>query len=446
MHTYLRISLLKLCLFLFLAVALLACSSEDSSNTNLTGAQQSSNPSSTENAPNGEESLNTEVSIDLASAYARVDGQLAVVRGTTLEINPLDGSPPQVLDDTRVKSATLGVPANSSTLYFNAGSTRYRLHRLNIETMQIEQVVRVSGEYAFPLSLSPDGEWVLIANFPNWVVGRTDGSDERMNIAPIGGSTALWFGDNRLLVIDPQLQSSGPNLASIIDPSTRESTTIDPLLTEEIVSLTLNSTVPTDILALQELVQNGLGVELAFAPSSEEEIANQIAIVGPPTGGFGSTTPLCEEWQIQEVAPDGNTETLFVAPQTLFLNNALQAADGNIFVEHWYLQDCDNNQRRVDLLKIAPDGESTVVLEGIDNGVGTNYGFFFGDNANRTALSPDGTVIAWLGGGIEAGFSTLNLYFIDDNSNIELERIERDSSNASDFHIEAAFTAIAWLP
>ena len=430
-----------------LLLFLVACSGDDDGSANVVAG--SNQASSTEASSESSANINTTDAntIALDEAYTRIDNQLAVVRGQTLEINALDGSAPQSFSDVVVKAASLSVPTNSNAVLFNAGSTRFRLHRLNADDMVVEQVVRVSGEYAFAFSFSPNQEWVIIGNFPNLIAGRTDGSDERFTLGPIFATTAFWLDNNQLLVIDNQaVANGGASVASIVDPESRETVEIDETTTQDIINLTINSSVPTDTVEAQEIVFAGFGVNLAYAPQAVEDIQATITLVPPPAGTFGSAVPICDTWQVQRLEPDGTTETLYVSESTLFLNNVMQTADGDIFVEHWYLENCDNNRRTVDLLHITPEGEVTRVLQGLDNGVGTNYGFWFGDNANRTALSPDGAVIAWLGGGLDAGFSTLNLYFVEDNSTVEIERVERTSNNASTFHITDAFTGIVWLP
>lgn len=444
--------LIRLSALLLIVVLLGACGGDDDGGT-LRNERSDNNDSSSVSSGNVETVQADAVDIDLAG------NRLLVTHGRKIEIRDLVNPP--IVFGADVAPPTVTVFPDQIT--YAAGTGRYQYFSVDLMTYQPQSLIRVSGQYAFATGFSPDGEWVLIDNPPDgYYLATTDGSGDRRKVASWPGGTALWLSDGTVLVVEldvpPGLFSVPPDAqiesVSVYDPSIQESTELG----QDVVNLVTqyglaNLTNPFgnpsnafDLAALlNELLPAPLlGTEGVIFPDEGIVVPVQITENGFL---FGFATPVfCAEWVLNRFFPDGTSAMLYTAPETLFLNAPVVLPDGSIAFERWYLENCDTASRHAELLMIRPDGDIQVITDEIDPGDSQNYSFFFGDTGPRTNMSPDGRYIAWIGGGLDAGYSTLNLYDVAQNVNIELERVLRDASNYATFHLDAAFQAVAWLP
>ncbi|PJF41684.1 MAG: hypothetical protein CUN55_11575, partial [Phototrophicales bacterium] len=336
---------------------------------------------------------------------------------------------------------------------------RYHYYTVDFETYEPQSLSRVSGEYAFFSGLSPDQQWVLVSNpIDGFIVVRMDGSGTRYKVSSFP-DVAFWLADNTLLIVTfdvPRTYIGTPASAiqslHIYDPMTQETTELEigtmalmesfkvqdfinyiayPKLFIDFATF-LNDILPVPIFGIPSIPDQGLVVATSLAPPTED---SGVAIPQP-----------CAEWAIERLMPDGSQETVYTAVDTFSLNNPEELFDGSIAFERWYFDSCNLTKHSAELLLLRPNGELSVITNTLDPSESQNYNFFFSDLGARTAVSPDGRYIAWIGGGMEAGYSSLNLYDVSQNVNIELEYIQRDASNSTNFHITEAFQAVAWLP
>lgn len=391
-------------------------------------------------------------SVPISESDTTLQGRLAVVRGATLEVYDLAApSEPTTLAED-VNAPTLQLISTANRVFFTAGFPRKRLHELSFtEEMVVSQVVRVPSEFSTPISVSPNGDWVVVTGFPTTEVGRTDGSNERYTLIPQGefGFT-FWLEDNRLLVLknaqtNPQ-QFSG-TVQNLEDRALNEE--LAPSILDDILALTINSETPSDILRLNDLVFDNFGSRLAYVPQNVEDVETDLDLQAPAGVGnaaFTGNLPLCDPWELRRVLPDGTPELLYSVPDALFLTNPYQMADGTVYVEHWYLEDCDTEQRFVDLVRINPDGTTDVLIADMNPSSGQSYGSWLLRVANRTQLSPDGSMIAWLDGSEADGYTSVNILVLATGQNYELARTQLTNANLSVFFEQEAFKAVQWLP
>lgn len=430
-------------LLLLAMLGLVACGGEDDDANTQAVISDSENADSTERAV-------AEV-VPLSESLLKFEGRIAVVRGTTLLVHDLSNTTTVELFEDVHPQTIRWITLGQDRVFFNAGSARNRLYEIVAvgDTLQVAEVVRVPSEFSFPISLSPDGNWVIVAGFPSTQLGRTDGSNERYTLVDQAefGFT-LWLEDNRVLVLTTN--DGNTFVGEVVNPTDRtQNEDIDASTVVDIIELTLNSNIPADVLTLNELTQTNFGVGLAYVPATLEQVGTDFAVNGPAAlngAAFTGDVPLCEPWDLQRVQPDGTVETLLNMTDTLFLVNPYQLEDGTVFVEHWYLEDCEVDQRFVDLLRITPDGEVDVIIPNMNPSQGIAYASWLGRVANRTQLSPDGTAIAWLGGDIADGYTTVNIHDIATGQNVEIIRTEANPTNGASFFNADALRALQWLP
>ncbi len=427
-----------------LLLVVVACSSDSNKDSAGVASLDSGTNAGTESV--------SSTSVPLTETDTVLAGQLAIVRGSTLEVLTLDGSSEPVALIEDVNAPTLQLLSMAERIFFTAGSPRKRLHELVLSNPpSASQVVRVPSEFSTPISISPDAEWVVVTGFPTTDVGRTDGSNERYTLVNQGEfGITFWLEDNRILVIKNDQANPQQFSATIFNPADRDATeTVETTIVGDMLALTLNSETPTDIVRFNDLVVQNFGVALAYVPQSEEDVAPQLDLEAPASLGSGAFTgdvPLCEPWELRRILPDGTVESLYSVPDALFLDNPYAAEDGTVFVEHWYLADCDPEQRFVDLIRINPDGTTEVLIADMNPSSGFSYGSWLIRVANRTQLSPDGELIAWLDGSEDEGYTSVNIHILATGQNIEIARTELSGTNLPTFFEREALKAVQWLP
>lgn len=345
---------------------------------------------------------------------------------------------------------TLALTPDRQYIAYNAiVSIRSRyLTVTSVETLETRQLYRSSGDFSFLGPLSPDGQWAIIFNFPSMYLANIDGVTSR-RVASIQnfGVTPFWLEDSTLLVVSQQ-NGAVPEVRRY-DPVADEDIPIVEQAASaigEMVTAGLNGV--SAFLPFQELVQQELGVDVqgAFAPDPENP-APVINLVGPPPSAQG-TPEICGTWQVVREIPttDAQPEELLSLRDTVFLTNNLMLDDGSIVFVRWYFEDCNNTKMRASLLKLTPDGETETIIEGIDPGTSPNLGFFFADTGPRIAYSSDGHYAIWIGGGFDQGESSINITDLTTGVTSQLHHVSRDSSNASTFHTDTAYTGVLLVP
>jgi hypothetical protein len=303
--------------------------------------------------------------------------------------------------------------------------------------------VRVSSEYAFVGAWSPDADSLFVFNFPTLLLAGLDGSNYRIGQFGLnqGTATPFWLADGTALVVQQDAQGTVTEIKQI-NPATGEEMEIDPAGMS-----VLGDAFPTggnvtveDQLAFQNAIEEILGVPIAPQAAVDPEALPAPAFQGPPPGIAGSIE-ICGTWQLVE-----GEDVIYEIEDSLFLSNLNALADGSFVFLRWYLDECDNNQREVDMIYISPEGESRVLIDSVDFGISNTYQTFFANTGPRMSVTSDERYVAWLGGGFDLGLSTLNITDLATGQTIELAREERTAGNSSTFHLEDAFTAVLWVP
>lgn len=424
-----------------LLLTVVACGGDDepsveSSNTSPRRATTSQNNTTTD----------TTSDVDLWSTIA---DDLVFVQGQTLYVQRAGQTETQSIAPTIFPPSLALTPDGQYIAYNEIVSIRSRYMTLtDVETLTPRQLYRASGDFAFLGPLSPDEQWVIIFNFPSMYLANMDGvTNHRVASIQNFGVTPFWLEDSTLLVITQQ------------NGAAQEVRRYDPVADEDIpiveqAASAIGETVAAGLngvfafVPFQELVRQELGVDLqgAFVPDPENPTP-VINLVGPPTSAQG-TPDICGTWQLIREIPtaDAESEELVALRDTVFLTNNLTLADGSIVFVRWYFEDCDNTKMRAALLKFTPDGETETIVEGIDPGTSPNLGFFFADTGPRIAYSSDGQYAVWIGGGLDQGESSINITDLTTGVTSQLHHVTRDSSNASTFHTDTAYTGVLLVP
>ncbi|MCB9436797.1 MAG: hypothetical protein H6673_07350 [Anaerolineales bacterium] len=432
-------------LWLFMVVILLltvvACGNDEepsveSSNTSPRRATTSPNNTTTD----------TTSELDL---WPNVIDDLAFVQGQTLYVQRAGQTETQSIAPMIFPPSLALTPDGQYIAYNEIVSIRSRYITIaDVETLEPRQLYRSSGDFAFLGPASPDGQWVIIFNFPSMYLANIDGVTSR-RVASIQnfGVTPFWLEDSTLLVV---IQQNG---------AVQEVRRYDPTADEDIpiveqAASAIGETVAAGLngvsafVPFQDLVHQELGVDLqgAIQLNTENPIP-VINLVGPPANAQGIPA-MCGTWQItrETTAVDTQIEELLTVRDTVFLTNNLTLADGSIVFVRWYFEDCDNAKMRASLVKLTPDGETETIIEGIDPGTSRNLGFFFADTGPHIAYSSDGQYAIWIGGGLDQGESSINITDLMTGVTSQLHHVTRDSSNAATFHTDTAYTAVMLVP
>lgn len=378
--------------------------------------------------------------------WASVVDDLVFIQGQTLYLQPAGQTDLHQLAPA-IFPPSLALAPNTHTIVYNEiVSIRSRFLTIaNTQTLETQQIYRSSGDFSFLGGISPNGQWAMVFNFPSLYVVKMDGSTTH-RIASIQnfGVTPFWLEDNTLLVI---IQQNGVTQeVRRFDPVTNENLPI-----VEQAAASISDTLPitpgvSAFIAFQEIVNQELGVPLqGVIDLTADDLAPIINLVN--LNPAVATPEICGTWQVTREMPSLNAqpEIVLTLQDTTFLTANLTLADGSLVFVRWYFEGCDRNKMRAALIKLTPNGETIILTDAIDPGTSPNLGFFFADTGPRIGYSSDNRYAVWIGGGLDMGESSINITNLTDGTTSRLHRVLRDSSNASTFHTDIAYTGVVFV-
>lgn len=433
-----RLGLLLIIMLLILA----ACGQEKEASVE----SSNSSPRRADAEQNTNQSADTTPAMDL---WANVTDDLAFVQGQALYVQRAAQAEPQQIA-AAIFPPTLALTPDTQFIVYNAiVSVRSRyLTVANVETLETRQVYRSTGDFSFFGGVSSDGQWATIFNFPSMYVVSIDGlTTHRIASIQNFGVTPFWLEDNTLLVV---IQQNGVTQeVRRFDPVTGEDISITDQAATNIGEAALPiGTGIAAFMTFQGVISQELGVNLqgAIDPNAED-LEPAINLVGPPVNTQG-TPELCGTWQITREDPMSSAEPdeLLSIRDTVFLTNNLTLEDGSLVFVRWYFEDCNSSMMQAALMKLSPDGETTVLTDAIDPGTSPNLGFFFADTGPRVTYTSDGRYAVWIGGGLDEGESSINITELATGATSRLHYVVRDSSNATNFHTDTAYTGVLLVP
>ncbi len=443
-------------LFLVLVLAMVACGGDDDEASLSSGSSDSARSN---NAQTGSETQETNVSDLTGWNLEPIEGledDLVFVQGRTLYMTHFDGDEPTMIAE-EIFPPTLGISPDGTSITYNdlLSRTDRFMTLASLETLESVQLVDSQGDFGGFGAWSPNGEWAFVFSFPRFFVAKVDGTQTySMESFQNQNLITFWLTDNTVLLI-VQNNNTNVNFVRRFDPEADEDIEItednQQALIEAWNAASAFRAPLDDGLHFQQLVAELLGEPLVFAVDLEAENPPAINVIGPPPpapGGGGGAPQLCVDWEIQrqEIALGVDPETVYVARDTLFISNLSVLDDGTLIFLRWYFPECGQRNHVANVMRITPDGTAEVLADAVDPSTSQNYGFFFGDVGAHLSVSTDGQFAVWIGGGLDAGETTLNLINLETNETTIIAREVRNVANSSTFHLDTMFTSVLFVP
>ena len=433
-------------LLLFLTAMILAISACGSKEEATVAGSNANNSASQNNAQDQNISNTTNQEAAGFEALEDTDDWLLYVEGESLYLAHFDGSDPSLVSEF-VHPPTVATTPSNTHVAFTSGERRRSLSMVDLETLNIDGSLRVSSQFGFMGPWSPDGEWMVVFNFPSVYLAPTDASESyRVGAIQNVAFAQFWLQDSTLLVIET------PNATNVtdvrrIDPVTGDEIEIDEATEQNLILAFNNQPDLAGAIAFQETVSTALGVDVANPIILDPDAIPFININAPPANAQG-VPDRCGTFEIQDqpLELDVEATTLATVEESVFITNQARLNDGTVLFVRWYFENCDSVTMRAALMRLDPDGNLDVITDEIDPGTSPNLSFFFGETGNRISVSSDQNYVVWFGGGFSADEATLNVTRLDTLETTVLLRNERNSANASTFHLDSVLNFVSWVP
>jgi len=411
---------------LLVAALVSACGSEKDTGVTLEVAHTTTGDQTSTSAPR--ETPNPAVLADVPGAlvYAQGHTLYQYPRGDALE-------PVMLSDDLDIESLAF-TPEHDAMLYSKTEGTDRGIYLLELDTLD---VVQLTDTFYFVASLhtaewSPDGQWVIltIGAMGKKLVSR-DGA-QFFHLAGLTTVQSFWLDDGSILIIDARPEGLPPvevyRAVSRFIPSTGETVPLD----VDLAALASDASGIIDALA-------ALGVDFVQSPAPSD-----IYIV-PPESAMSGSTAACDDWSIDRFTDTGDDvlrEPLYSVQDTYRLSDLWTLDDGSLVFLEWRIPDCRMiNRPEVTLKHLVPGaGDAETLAGGVFSGVGLGQT----GSPSYTALSPDGRYVAWIGGSLDTGDSSLNLIDTHTGATTLLMRETNTSGLDSTFIDGQMFSAVYW--
>lgn len=248
-------------------------------------------------------------------------------------------------------------------------------------------------------SWSPDQQWMLLVGtnfFGDSYLVDIDGTTSQLVAA--AREAQIWLDDNRLLVFEWNGSTDNPGALKNARIWTPGST--DPLQLD------------IDNIDDLETYLTDEGLETTQELRAAAFVQPQGYIALPH---FDSGQTYCGNWVIQH---DG--DAVYTIEDVGGITDIQVGKDGAFYFIRWTFPDCVFLQRPVgELVKMTPDGEITVLAEGLGltadrNNLDATRPFDGNDGSlHRYSLSPDESQVAWIGYSEDEATSTLYVTELD---------------------------------
>lgn len=339
-----------------------------------------------------------------------------------------------------VNPVTVSVsPDHQKAFYVTSGIRNRRVFVADLNTLAVTDLGRMQGIVAFSAGWSPDGDWLTYfeveANGGTFHKVNVDGT-ELTALAPNGPLTGL-LADGSIMLNEVSEDQTTLTVNRYL-PDTGEQSVVGTVAFDQ-------TTFAVTIAGVAELLaENSLDFSDTFFTGGvirvgDERIFSQLTEIVP------SGIAICGPWEVTRIgmtAAEG--EAIYTVEDTTLLSNLRLLPDGSVLVLRWWFEECDINRLHNDLVRIAPTGESLVVLTDIDPGTEVNLTFLANSNGQKFDLSPDGRYVFWLGGGLQAGYSALNVTDLTTNTTTTL--MTKQMSGSSDSFLESEiFSNLFWV-
>jgi hypothetical protein len=342
-----------------------------------------------------------------------------------------------------VNPVTVSVsPDRQKAFYVTSGIRNRRVFIADLNTLAVTDLGRMQGVVAFSIGWTADAlvyAEIQIRDDGNAIsdffLVKQDGTGI-VDLSPEGLLSGLLV-DGSVMLNEVSEDQTALTVNRYL-PDTGEQTTIGT------VPLDPTNFAVTIAGVAQLLTENGLDFGDTFFTGGVVRVGDE-RIFSQLTENVPGGIAICGTWEVTQMgmtATDG--ESLYTIEDTTLLSNLRALPDRSLLLLRWWFEDCDINRLRNDIVRIAPNGDSSVVLTDIDPGTEVNLSFLANSNGQKFDLSPDGRYVFWLGGGLQASYSALNVTDLTTNTTTVL--MTQQMSGSSDSFLEnEVFSNVFWV-
>lgn len=419
-----------------LALLLAACQNEDAPAPSVEGASaHNRNQSSQASA----------VDSPTATPDARpalpegMDGMLALVQGSTLYLqSPYDSSATLVASEIDRERIILS-PDSHRLLYNTLASEDFTTSLYQLDIAQATGTHLADFELTRGVSISqwsPDGEWIIVNNAGRGpVLMKLDASQQRFELNIQRSSTFWWLSNGRIAWVEENVGAINTgvhyNSVGIFDPATNETK----LLEIDFDALPAEPEAQADNLAQFRAWVEQEGGEIVESSNQTRYFVQSQQDSGPLA---------CRRWDVLRNTANG-VEIVLDREDVYALSEVSPLTPQTFMFLEWKHDNCRLGTATVSLMQYTVGQEPQLLTSAVypDFSPGLNSNSL-GGQPIRYSVSPDGLYVVWIGGGIEAGYSTLNLYDLQAGENIELVR-QTKSTTDGNFVDHEMYSAVFWI-
>ncbi|MBI5930271.1 MAG: hypothetical protein HY862_13255 [Chloroflexi bacterium] len=330
-------------------------------------------------------------------------------------------------------------PDYKKVFYATSGARNRHIFVVDLTTFEVIDLGRMQGVTAFNAGWTADS--VLYAEVQirgdgpvsDLFLAKQDGTGV-VDLSPDGQFSGV-LADGTLL-LNALSEDQTALVLNHYDPATGTSTEIGT------VAINPNNFGATVLGVIDALQAQGLALGDGFFTNNFARLGDDIIftqLADPSPNGVA----ICGLWQVVKADVSNSTPIYSVEDATL-LSHLRVLPDGSFLVLHWWLEDCGIEQLRTDIVRVMPDGESAVLLPEIDPGTEVNLSFLAASNGQKFDVTPDGRYILWLGGGLQAGYSAVNITDLQTNTTATLMK-QTQSGSADSFLENQIFSNVYWI-
>ncbi len=339
-----------------------------------------------------------------------------------------------------VNPTTVSVSPDYKKVFYSTSGIRNRhVYVADLTTFEVTDLGRMQGIVANIVGWTPDS--VLYAEIQirgdgpvaDFFLAKQDGTGV-VDMSPEGAMSGT-LADGTLL-LNAVSEDQTTLILNRYDPATAASTEIGS------VPIDNNNFGATIVAVINTLQTQGLALSDSFFSntsirSGDDIIYTQLA--DPAPGGVA----LCGMWEVHKAGVPESLLIYSIEDATL-LSHLRVLPDGSLLMLHWWLEDCNITNLHNEILHVSADGQSAVSLTEIDPGTEVNLSFLAGSSGQKYDVTPDGRYVLWLGGGLSAGFSAVNITDLQTDATATLMR-QNQSGSADSFLENQIFSNVFWI-
>lgn len=286
---------------------------------------------------------------------------------------------------------------------------------INLDTLGITPTIDIDERFSHTPGIlpgwAPTGAAIFSFNQDGLFLIRAD----QPVAQPVSGTQhAAWLTDGSALLFDTAGDAvpgdeQSPLALYHFDPATGERTRLD---------ITIDDPASADFMLLEPaLYAMGLVYDETFIDYHRAALLpdDTRVYIDWPLAVKQGENDLCGTWQIKRQPRTETTppDVIYTVDDTTFLTDLAALPDGSLVFLKWTLAGCQfTGAMGVELLRLVPGEQPTVIADQIDPGYNANpneIGHLGTIHGRKYAISPDGRILAWIGGGTATGTSSIYL-------------------------------------